>query len=240
MLKRHGALSVGAHWRGRESTNAPATPKPILRFDPRHFLAKAGGGRAVIQCRRQDVVFSQGEAADAVFYIQRGKIKLTVVSAHGKEAIIAVFEAGDFFGEGCLAGQPLRMASAMAITDASLLKISKELMRRTLHAQPSFSDLFMSYVLSRNIRVEADLVDHLFNTAEKRLARILLLLAHYGEDTKRDVVIPKISQDVLADMVGTTRSRVNVFMNKFRKLGLIEYDGELKIHRALLNIVLND
>ena len=134
MLKRHGALSVGAHWRGRESTNAPATPKPILRFDPRHFLAKAGGGRAVIQCRRQDVVFSQGEAADAVFYIQRGKIKLTVVSAHGKEAIIAVFEAGDFFGEGCLAGQPLRMASAMAITDASLLKISKEQMRRTLHA----------------------------------------------------------------------------------------------------------
>jgi CRP-like cAMP-binding protein len=191
-------------------------------------------------CERKDVVFAQGGAADAVFYLQKGRVKLTVVSKQGKEAVIGLVAPGMFFGEGCLAGQTQRMSTATATEDVTVLRFEKEGMIRLLHADPKFSELFTTYLLSRNIRFEEDLVDQLFNSSEKRLARVLLLLAHFGKEGTQEPVIPKISQEILAGMIGTTRSRVSHFMNKFRKLGFIDYNGGLLVHSSLLNIVLHD
>ena len=185
-------------------------------------------------------MFSQGDAADAVFYIQEGKVKLTIVSQQGKEAVVAILEPGSFFGEACLAGEHVRVATTTAIEKSTIVRIAKQAMINLLHEEPSFSELFISYMLSRNIRIQEDLVDHLFNSSEKRLARILLLLAHFGKEGKHDAVIAKISQATLADMVGTTRSRVSFFLNKFRKLGLIQYNGNIHVHSSLLNVVLHD
>jgi CRP-like cAMP-binding protein len=209
-------------------------------FDPQAFLAKIGAGRTLVACQKQHPIFTQGEPADAVFYIQDGQVKLTVVSTQGKEAVIALLGAQAFFGEGCLAGQPLRMATAMALTDCMLMRVEKDAMFRVLHAEPAFSALFMAYLLSRNSRIEADLIDQLFNSSEKRLARVLLLLAHFGKEGTADLVIPKISQETLAEMIGTTRSRVSFFLNKFRKLGFIDYNGDMRVHSSLLNILLHD
>jgi len=210
-------------------------------FNPKAFLSKVGNGKTMLKVLKNQSIFSQGDASDAVFYIQQGKIKLTVVSSKGKEAVIAVLEPTHFFGEGCLIGQPLRMATAKSMEGSTLVRIEKSAMTRVLHEEPTFSELFMAYLLSRNIRIEEDLVDHIFHSSEKRLARILLLLAHYGDERYNvDLLIPKISQETLADMVGTTRSRISFFMNKFQKLGFIECKGGLKIHSSLLNIVLHD
>jgi CRP/FNR family cyclic AMP-dependent transcriptional regulator len=209
-------------------------------FDPKTFLAKVGEGRTLAQYQKDQIVYSQGEPADAVFYIQKGKIKLTVVSKSGKEAVIAIMESGEFLGEGCLAAQPLRMATAITISDCSIVRLEKAVMIRVLHDQPAFSAIFVSYLLSRTIRIEEDLVDQLFNSSEKRLARVLLLLSHFGKEGKPEPVIAKISQETLAEMIGTTRSRVSFFMNKFRKMGFIEYNGGLHVHSSLLNIVLHD
>ena len=219
---------------------AAEAPKRILPFNPKTFLARVNDGRSVESYRRKQVIFSQGDPADAVFYVQKGRVKLTVVSKQGKEAIVALLGADEFFGEGCLAGQPLRMSTATATDDATVLRLRKKAMVRLLHTDPRFSELFTTYLLSRNIRFEEDLVDQLFNSSEKRLARVLLLLAHFGKEGKREPVIPKISQETLAGMIGTTRSRVSHFMNKFRKLGFIKYNGGLLVHSSLLNIVLHD
>jgi CRP-like cAMP-binding protein len=208
-------------------------------LDLRMYLAKARGGTTKAY-RKKTAVFSQGSPADAVFYVERGKVKLTVLSTRGKEAVVAILGSGDFFGEGCLAGQPLRMATATAMTECSILRVQKETMVRMLHNEPALSELFMAYLLSRNVRIEEDLVDQLFNSSEKRLARILLLLTRFGKDGQHEPVVPRISQETLAEMVGTTRSRVSFFMNKFRKLGFIEYNGGLQVHSSLLNIVLHD
>jgi len=216
-----------------------AQGKDAPPLDLRTYLAKARGGTSK-EYRKKSTVFSQGSRADSVFYIEKGKVKLTVISTRGKEAVVAILGSGDFFGEGCLAGQPLRMATATAITECSLLRLQKETMVRMLHNEPVLSELFMSYLLSRNVRIEEDLVDQLFNSSEKRLARILLLLTRFGKDGQHEPVVPKISQETLAEMVGTTRSRVSFFMNKFRKLGFIEYNGGLNVHSSLLNIVLHD
>jgi CRP/FNR family transcriptional regulator, cyclic AMP receptor protein len=213
---------------------------PQDTFDSHTFLAKVGTGRTLVAYQEQSPIFTQGEAADAVFYIQEGQVKLSVVSEQGKEVVIAILEAQTFFGEGCLAGQPLRMATATALTDCMLMRIEKPAMIGVLHAEPAFSELFMAYLLSRNSRIEADLIDHLFNSSEKRLARMLLLLAHFGKEGKTETVIPQISQETLAEMIGTTRSRVNFFLNKFRKLGFIDYNGDLRVHSSLLNVVLHD
>jgi CRP/FNR family transcriptional regulator, cyclic AMP receptor protein len=209
-------------------------------FDPHTFLAHIGGGRTLATYQRHSPIFAQGDVADAVFYIQRGQVQLTVVSAQGKEAVIALLEPHAFFGEGCLAGQPQRIATAMAHTDCTLLRIEKSAMMRVLQAEPAFAALFTAYLLSRNRRIEEDLIDHLFNSSEKRLARVLLLLAHFGKDGHTELVIPKISQETLAEMVGTTRSRVSFFLNKFRKLGFIDYNGGLHVHSSLLTVVLHD
>jgi CRP/FNR family cyclic AMP-dependent transcriptional regulator len=209
-------------------------------FDPDIFLARVGAGKTRVELRRRQIIFSQGDPADAVFYIETGKIELTVLSQQGKEAVLAILGVGDFFGEGCLAGQPLRMATAAAATDCSVMRLEKSAMIRVLHDEPEFSALFMSYLLTRNIRIEEDLVDQLFNSSEKRLARLLLLLANFGKEGKPEPVIPKVSQETLAEMIGTTRSRVSFFMNKFRKLGFIEYNGGLSVHSSLLNVVLHD
>lgn len=220
----------------------PRTPVKKLRlFDPGVFLAQAGLGRRIIDLKKKQIVFSQGDAADAIFFIQRGKIKLTVISRSGKEATIALLGEGDFLGEECIAGsQRRRMATAVAITEATLLKIDKKEMVRRLHERHALSDIFISYLLARNARVQEDLVDQLFNSSEKRLARTLLLLAQIGKKGEQETVIPKISQEVLAEMVGTTRARVNFFMNRFRKLGFIQYNGKLLVHRSLLSVVLHD
>jgi CRP/FNR family transcriptional regulator, cyclic AMP receptor protein len=209
-------------------------------FDPKIFLDKIGEKRTITEYRKNQVVFSQGDPADAIFYIQKGKVKLTVVSEHGKEAVIAILEAGHFFGEGCLAGQPRRIATAGAISECAILRLEKSHTIRVLHDEPAFSALLLEYLLSRNIRIEEDLVDQLFNSSEKRLARLLLLLANFGKEGKPEPVIANISQETLAEMIGTTRSRVSHFMNKFRKLGFIDYNGGLKVHSSLLNIVLHD
>jgi CRP-like cAMP-binding protein len=209
-------------------------------FDPKLFLAKVGEGKTIRSYRRNQLVFSQGDAAEAIFYIQKGKVKLTVVSTHGKEAVIAILGAGDFFGEGCLGGQQLRMSTSTAITECSIVRLEKPGAVRVLHDEPIFSELFLSYLLSRNIRLEEDLVDQLFNSSEKRLARVLLLLAKFGKEGKTEPVIPRISQETLARIVGTTRSRVSFFMNKFRRLGLIDYGTGLEVHSSLLNVVLHD
>jgi CRP/FNR family transcriptional regulator, cyclic AMP receptor protein len=210
-------------------------------FDPNAFLAKANGGKRLVKYRIKDCIFGQGDPADSLFYIQDGKVKLTVVSKQGKEAVIAILGSGDFFGEGCLAGQPLRMATATALTACTITRLEKAEMIRVLHEEPSFSEVFVAHLLSRNIKFEGDLVDQLFNSSEKRLARVLLLLANFGKPGQPQVVIPKISQETLAEIVGTTRSRVSFFMNRFRKLGFVDYNsGSLEIHSSLLTIVLND
>jgi CRP-like cAMP-binding protein len=221
---------------------ANVQPKEGLKplFDPKIFLAKVGAGRNIMDYRKGQVVFSQGDPADAIFYIQQGKLKVTVISKQGKEAVIAILAADDFFGEGCLAGQVKRMATATAMTDCAVLRLEKAETIRVLHEEPVFSELFLHYLLSRNIRIEEDLVDQLFNSSEKRLARVLLLLANFGKEGKPEPVIAKISQETLAEIVGTTRARVNFFMNRFRKLGLIDYNGGLYVHSSLLNVVLHD
>jgi CRP/FNR family transcriptional regulator, cyclic AMP receptor protein len=209
-------------------------------FDPKTFLGTIGKGRHIIPVEKKGIIYAQGAACDAVFYIQKGKIKLTVVAQNGKEATLGILNPGDFFGEGGLAGQAVRMGAAIAITDCELMRIDKSAMILALHQERSLADLFTAYLLGRNIRYEEDLVDQLFNSSEKRLARILLLLAHFGKEGNPEIVVPKISQETLAEMVGTTRSRVSFFMNRFRKLGFIRYNGELEVHSSLLNIVLHD
>jgi CRP-like cAMP-binding protein len=209
-------------------------------FDPKAFLSTIDSGRKIAAFSKKQTIFVQGDPSDAVFYIQKGKVRLTVVSKTGKEATIGILNEGYFFGEGCLTGQPLRLCSATAMTDCSVMEIDKKSMMEVLHREHAFSDMFVAYLLIRNIRYEEDLVDQLFNSSEKRLARILLLLAHFGKDGKPESVIPKISQETLAEMVGTTRSRVSFFMNRFRKLGFIRYNGELEVHSSLLNVVLHD
>jgi CRP-like cAMP-binding protein len=217
---------------------AIAKPRSKKGFDPKRFLAKVGGGPSAANFPKTSRIFTQGDPANAVFYIQEGQVKLTVVSRQGKEAVIAILGPGDFFGEGCLAGQVVRMASASAMSECSIVRLEKEAVSRVLREQPSFSEMFLMHVLSRNIRFEADLVDHLFNSSEKRLARILLLLANFGKTGEPQTVIPRISQEMLAEIIGTTRSRVSFFMNRFRKLGFIDYNGRLEIHSSLLNVVL--
>jgi CRP/FNR family cyclic AMP-dependent transcriptional regulator len=209
-------------------------------FDPRDFLAKVGGGRTLVKYRKNQKLFAQGESADAVFYIQKGKVKITIVSKQGKEAVIAILGKDEFSGEGCLAGQQVRITTATAMTDCEAMKIEKEAVIRVLNDEPAFSALFVAHLLTRNIRIEEDLVDQLFNSSEKRLARALLLLANFGKEGKPEPIIAKVSQEMLADMIGTTRSRVSFFMNKFRKLGFITYNGKIEVHSSLLNVVLND
>ena len=209
-------------------------------FNPKTFLAKVGNGKTSLVSPKHHKIFSQGDAADAVFFIQAGKVKLSVVSQQGKEAVLALLEPGAFFGESCLVGQLVRTASAFAAEATSVVRIDKEAMIAVLHKEPAFSELFMSYLLSHNMRIEEDLVDQLFNSSEKRLARVLLLLAHFEKEGKPETVIPKISQATLAEMVGTTRSRVSFFMNKFRKMGFIKYNGKLHVRSSLLNVVLHD
>jgi CRP/FNR family transcriptional regulator, cyclic AMP receptor protein len=218
------------------------TPKKISKFDPKTFLSTINGGRKIIAFPKKKTIFAQGDSSGTVFHIKEGKVKLTVLSETGKEATIGILNKGDFFGEGCLTGQPLRLCSATAMTDCSVMRIDKKSMVEVLQQEHAFSDMFVAYLLARNIRYEEDLVDQLFNSSEKRLARILLLLAHFEKEGKQEVVIPKISQETLAEMVGTTRSRVSFFMNRFRKVGLIDYVGGsgLQVHSSLLNIVLHD
>jgi CRP-like cAMP-binding protein len=221
-----------------------AATKKNRGFDPDTFLATIGEGRNNVSVPKKDTIFAQGDEADAVFYIQKGKVRLSVVSKTGKEATIGILNEGSFFGEGALAGQVLRMGSAAAMTDCELLRVDKKAMMSALHSEHSLSDMFVAYLLGRNIRYEEDLVDQLFNSSEKRLARVLLLLAHFGKEGMPETVVPKISQEVLAEMVGTTRSRVSFFMNRFRKLGFIHYaggvEGGLQVHSSLLNVVLHD
>jgi len=224
----------------RNAISASAPAKKKRNFNPHAFLATIGEGRKSVLFRGKQRVFAQGDLADSVFYIQTGKVKLTVVSTTGKEATIAIFGEEDFFGEAALAGQPIRMGSATAMTDCVILRIAKKAMMEALHREHEFSDLFVAYLLARNIRHEEDLVDQLFNSSEKRLARILLLLAHFGKEGTPETVVPKISQEMLAEMIGTTRSRVSFFMNRFRELGFIHYNGGLQVHSSLLNVVLHD
>lgn len=214
--------------------------EPFASFDLQTLLSKANGGRTVSTYQNNQIIFSQGEPADAVFYIRQGKVKLVVLSEQGKEAIVAMLGTGDFCGEGCLAGQSLRMATAATIEECTIMRLEKAAMVGLLRDEPEFSERFMSHLLGRNIRVEADLIDQLFNPSEKRLARLLLLLAKFGKEGQSERVIPKISQEKLAAQIGTSRARVNFFMNKFRKMGLIDYNGHLEIHGSLLDVVLHD
>ena len=211
-------------------------------FDPQKFLANVGDGKTILDYQKNQIVFSQGEIADAVFYIQKGKVKLTVVSEQGKEAVVAILGPGHFFGEGCLNGHPLRIATAKTVDDDCVVtRLEKATMIATVHQEPEFSELFMSYLLTRNSRIEEDLIDQLFNSSEKRLARLLLLLANFGKEGKPEPIVGKFSQETLADMIGTTRSRVSKFMNKFRDLGLLSYSGSsIEVHSALLSVLLND
>jgi CRP/FNR family cyclic AMP-dependent transcriptional regulator len=214
--------------------------KGKLPFDPKVFLSKVNGGRAISDYQKDQIVYRQGEPADSVFYIHSGKVKKTVVSGQGKEAVVALLETGDFFGEGCLTGQPLRLATVSAVTECVIAQISKAEITRVIHEEPAFAELFIAHLLARNSRVEEDLVDQLFNSSEKRLARTLLLLANFGKEGRPEPIIAKISQETLAEMIGTTRSRVSFFMNRFRKLGLIDYNGHIEVHSSLLNVVLHE
>jgi CRP/FNR family cyclic AMP-dependent transcriptional regulator len=214
------------------------TPRPS--FDPKSFLAKVGEGRSIGEYREDQIVFSQGDPADAVFYIQKGKVKVTVVSEQGKEAVVAILETNEFFGEGCLAGQAKRIATVATMTGSVIVRLEKAAIVRVIHQEPAFSEMFIAHLLGRTLRVEADLVDQLFNSSEKRLARMLLVLANFGKESKPEPLIAKISQETLAEMIGTTRSRVSFFMNKFRKLGFIDYNGHIEVHSSLLNVVLHD
>jgi CRP-like cAMP-binding protein len=209
-------------------------------FDPLAFLAKVADGQTVTNYIERQAVFSQGDPADSIFYIHSGKVKVTVLSNQGKEAVVAILGNGQFFGEGCLAGQTHRMGSVIAITECTVARLEKRVVVRVLHDEPAFSALFLTYLLARNVRMEADLVDQLFNSSEKRLARLLLLLANFGKEGKPGPVIAKVNQETLAEMIGTTRSRVSFFMNKFRRLGFIEYNGGLHVHSSLLNVILHD
>jgi CRP/FNR family transcriptional regulator, cyclic AMP receptor protein len=222
------------------TTKTKIAPEKKLAFDVQGFLDSAGVARTIVDFNKKQTVFSQGDACNSVMYIQKGGVKLSVVSASGKEAVVAILGPGDFLGEGGLAGQPLRMATASAVTPTTVLVIETKEMVRVLHAEHALSDRFITYMLRRNIRTEEDLIDQLFNSSEKRLARTLLLLARYGKEDKSQRIIPKISQETLAEMVGTTRSRVNMFMNRFRKMGFIKYNGTLQINDALLSVVLHD
>jgi CRP/FNR family transcriptional regulator, cyclic AMP receptor protein len=233
-------FAFGTLERGPLMTPAVAAKKR-REFDPKTFLSTIEGGRIIAAFSKKQAIFVQGDSADSVFYIQAGKVRLTVLSTSGKEATIGILNEGDFFGEGCLTGQPLRMCSATAMPDCSVMRIDKKSMMEVLHREHAFSDMFVTYLLTRNIRYEEDLVDQHFNSSEKRLARVLLLLAHFGKDGKPEVAIPNISQETLAEMVGTTRSRVNFFMNRFRKLGFVDYDeSRFQVHNSLLNVVLHD
>lgn len=230
----------------RVAVSNAAARKPVRirkspTFDPEAFLEQVGVGRKVIDLKKDEVLFSQGDEAETVFYIKKGTIKLTVVSQSGKEAAVALLDAGNFVGESCIAvAERVRMVTATALNRCTLMSIDRKEMIRALHQERAFADVFVTFLLERNVRIQADLVDQLFNSSEKRLARVLLLLAHFGKEGKPENVIPKISQEVLAEMIGTTRSRVNFFMNRFRKLGFIEYNGELEVHSSLLNVVLHD
>jgi CRP/FNR family transcriptional regulator, cyclic AMP receptor protein len=228
---------------GEVTLSAPirTPPQPSAAFDPRHILTKLRARKTSHEYQAGDAVFSQGDVADAVFYIQSGKVKLTVVSKRGKEAVVAILPESSFFGEGCLAGQPLRMSTAQAVLRSIIMRVEKPAMLELLHQEPEFAERFLAYVLARNIRMEADLVDHLFNSSEKRLARLLLLLANFGQESKPIPVIAKMSQETLAEMVGTTRSRVSFFLNRFRDLGFIEYNGGgMHVHSSLVSVVLHD
>ncbi|MGC2832690.1 MAG: Crp/Fnr family transcriptional regulator [Methylocella sp.] len=216
------------------------TTKSRPPFDPKSFLAMVGEGRSIGEYREDEIVFSQGDPADAVFYVQSGKVKLTVVSEQGKEAVVALLGTNDFFGEGCLAGQARRITTVATMTDSVIARLEKAAIVRVIRQEPAFSGMFIAHLLARAVRVEADLVDQLFNSSEKRLARLLLLLANFGKDEKPEPILAKISQETLADMIGTTRSRVSSFMNKFRKLGFIDYNGDIEVHSSLLNVVLHD
>jgi CRP/FNR family cyclic AMP-dependent transcriptional regulator len=217
----------------------PKKNKSIGNFNAQAFLDTVGVGRFIGKYKAGEAVFLQGDPADAVFYIQKGKVQITIISKQGKEGVIAVLGAGEFFGEGCLAGQPMHIATASVTAEAAIVKIEKQTMIRVMREEPTLAQIFMTFLLTRNIQVEAELIDHLFNSSEKRLARILLLLANIGKEGKLET-IPRINQEVLAARVGTTRSRINFFMNKFRKLGFIEYNGTLKIHTSLLNVIVHD
>ena len=223
---------------GRDSELYVASAE--TQFSPKDFLAKVGGGRTILQYRKKAAIFAQGEAADSVFYIHKGKVKVTVISEQGREAVVAILGKDEFCGEGCLAGQTRRFATATAITDCEIMRLEKAAIVRVLHDEPAFSEMFVAHLLARNIRVEEDLVDQLFNSSEKRLARALLLLANFGKEGRPEPIIAKISQETLAEMIGTTRSRVSFFMNKFRELGFIEYNGNLVVHSSLLSVVLHD
>jgi CRP-like cAMP-binding protein len=209
-------------------------------FDPKSFFARAGAGKTIVECRKNQIIFVQGEVADTIFYIQKGRVKLTVLSAQGKEAVVAILEPGQFFGEACLSGDPLRISTTAAVEDCLITSITKAAMLAELRNDPKFSELFMTYLLARNSRIEEDLIDQLFNSSEKRLARLLLLLANFGKEGHPQPVITEISQETLAEMIGTTRSRVSFFMNKFRKQGLISYNGKIEVHHSLLNAVLHE
>jgi len=226
--------------RKKRATGVKPRPSTEPAFDAQAFLDTAGVARKVVAFRRGETIFAQGDPARHVLYIQQGGAKLSVISENGKQAVVAILGAGDFLGEGCLADQSIRMGTATAMTPSTLLAIDKNEMNRVLHAEHALSDIFIKFVLARNIRVEEDLIDQLFNSSEKRLARTLLLLARYGKQSPPQQVLPAISQEMLAEMIGTTRSRVNFFMNKFRRLGFIEYDGELRINSSLLTVVLHD
>jgi CRP/FNR family transcriptional regulator, cyclic AMP receptor protein len=223
-------------------TPGTGTAQKRKRFDPKTFLSVIDGGRELVSFAEKQTIFLQGDAADSVFYIHKGKVQLTVTSKTRKEAVIGLLKEGAFLGENCLTGEPLRLCSASALTDCSLMRIEKNVMIKTLHEEPALSEIFVAYLLARNIQYQTDLVDQLFNSSEKRLARILLMLSHLGKEGARETVVPKISQETLAEMVGTTRSRVNFFMNKFRKMGFIDYDrgGKMQVHSSLLNVVPHD
>jgi CRP-like cAMP-binding protein len=214
--------------------------KPKSTFDPKAFLSKIGKGRSIANYHQAQHIFSQGDLADSVFYIEAGKVKLTVISEQGKEAVVAILGKGEFCGEGCLAGQQKRIATATAMMNCEIMQIQKGAINQILHDEPTFSELFITHILARTIRVEADLIDQLFNSSEKRLARALLLLANFGKEGKPEPILAKVSQETLAEMIGTTRSRVSFFMNKFRQLGFIEYNGTLNVHSSLLNVLLHD
>ena len=216
----------------------PKKHKPS--FDPKMFLANAGKGRSITTYRNNQIVFSQGELADAVFYVQKGKVRVSVLSDRGKEAVVSILGPNEFFGEGCISGQALRIATVDAMTESVVMRIEKEEMLRLLHQEPLFSEMFTTHLLSRAMRIEADLIDQLFNSSERRLARLLLILANYGNEGKPEPRLAKISQETLAEMIGTTRSRVSFFMNRFRKLGFITYNGHIEVHQALLNLVLHE
>jgi CRP/FNR family cyclic AMP-dependent transcriptional regulator len=231
-------MMLASQTRGQECR--VMAPKRRPSFDPKSFLAKVGEGRSIERYGSGQTVFSQGDPSDAVFYIQKGKAKVTVVSEQGKEAVVAILGPNEFFGEGCLAGQAQRIATTATMTESVIMRLEKAAVVNVIHREPAFSEMFIAHLLGRTIRVEADLVDQLFNSSEKRLARLLLLLANFGKEGKPEPIIAKISQETLAEMIGTTRSRVSFFMNKFRKLGLIDYNGGIHVHSSLLNVVLHE